>query len=64
MIEKLFYCFGINAVHKICTVFNVVSQVLKVIDQEFHEDKQSRNTAIDAIVELLQKHKDVIPPSA
>jgi hypothetical protein len=40
-------------------VTQITSNVLKALDQEFAQDKALKNTAIDALVDLLQKHKEV-----
>ncbi len=55
MIEKLFSAFGI---HKIGLITGMASQIVRTFDQEFKEDGDAKNAAIDAIVEMLQKHKD------
>jgi hypothetical protein len=59
MLEKLLSVFGNTAIHRISMLFTISSQVLKTLDQEFKEDKTARNAALDAIIELIQKHKDV-----
>lgn len=59
MLEELFTTFGAGAVHKMGLVFNVASQVGKTFEQEFKEDKNAKNAAIDATVLLLQKQKEV-----
>ncbi len=59
MLESLFTSFGSGAIHRICMVTQITSNVLKALDQEFAQDKALKNTAIDALVDLLQKHKEV-----
>lgn len=60
MIEKFFALFQNTAVHKIAVLTSVTSQVIRTFDQEFAQDKQAKNAAIDVLIELLQKHKDAV----
>lgn len=57
MIEKLFGMFGI---HKIGLITGMASQIVRTFDQEFAKDGDAKNAAIDAIIEMLQKHKDQV----
>ena len=64
MIEKLFSMFGI---HKIGLITGMASQIVRTFDQEFAKDQNAKNAAIDAIIDMLQKHKDQVasmPPEA
>lgn len=40
-------------------LFTISSQIVTAFENEFKEDKDAKNAAIDAIIDLLQKHKDV-----
>jgi len=64
MIEKLFSVFGLNGIHRVGMIVSVASQVVKTFEQEFAQDHDGKNAAIDAIVELLLKHKDLTNPPA
>ena len=56
MITELFPIFGI---HNIGLLTGMASQIVRTFDQEFKEDKDLKNAAIDAIILMLQKHKDL-----
>lgn len=67
MIEKFFELFQGAAVHKIGLLTSVCSQVIRTFEQEFGQDQDSKNAAIDTMIDLLQKHKNlppVAPPQA
>lgn len=57
MFDNLYSAFKEETVHRIGLVVSMSSQVLKTLDQEFKDDKEAKNVAIDTIVELLNKHK-------
>ena len=59
MFETLSASFGVGAIHRICMVTQITSNVIKALDQEFAQDKNLKNVAIDALVDLLQKQKEV-----
>lgn len=58
MIDKFLSLFG---VHRVGMVLTVASQVIKTFEQEFQKDGDSKNAAIDALVEVLLQHKDAPP---
>lgn len=58
MINKFLSIFGI---HRVGMVVTVASQVIRTFEQEFQKDGDAKNAAIDAIVEILQGHKDAVP---
>ena len=64
MIDRLLEIFGSGAIHKIGMVTGVASQVVRTFEQEFAQDHDAKNAAIDALIELIQKHKNspVVPP--
>lgn len=59
MIEKFFALFQGAAVHKIGLLTSVCSQVIRTFEQEFGQDLDARNAALDTMIELLQKHKNL-----
>ncbi len=61
MIEKFFGLFQNQAVHKIGLLTSVCSQVIRTFEQEFGQDQDAKNAAIDTMIELLQKHKNLPP---
>ena len=71
MIDKFFSLFQSGAVHKIALLTGVCSQVIRTFEQEFAQDANSKDAAIDTLIDLLQKHKTssqapavpVVPPA-
>lgn len=61
MTDKLLGIFGI---HRVGMLFAVASQVVRTFEQEFQKDGDSKNAAIDAIIDILQSHKTVTPSIA
>lgn len=61
MIDKLLGIFGI---HRVGMLVTVASQVVRTFEQEFQKDGDSKNAAIDAIIEILQSHKTSTPSIA
>ena len=57
MIDKFFSLFQNSAVHKIALLTGVCSQVIRTFEQEFAQDANSKDAAIDTLIDLLQKHK-------
>lgn len=57
MIDKFFSLFQSTAVHKIALLTGVCSQVIRTFEQEFAQDGDAKNAAIDTLIDLLQKHK-------
>lgn len=49
--------FGI---HKIGLITGMASQIVRTFEAEFAKDGDAKNAAIDAIIEMLQKHKDQV----
>ena len=61
MIDKFFELFQNTAVHKIGLLTGVCSQVIRTFEQEFGQDQDAKNAAIDTMIDLLQKHKNLPP---
>ncbi len=61
MIDKFLSIFG---VHRVGMLVTVASQVIRTFEQEFAQDHDAKNAAIDAIIEVLQTHKSVVPKIA
>ncbi len=58
MIDKILGTFG---VHRSGMLMTVASQVVRTFEQEFAKDSDCKNAAIDAIIEILQAHKSIVP---
>lgn len=58
MIDKLLGIFGI---HRLGMLVQVASQVVRTFEQEFKNDGDAKNAALDAIIEILQSHKTTAP---
>jgi len=59
MLDKLFSVFGGKAIHRVSMLCTISSQIVTAFEKEFQEDKDAKNAAIDAMIDILQKHKDV-----
>lgn len=62
MIDKFFALFNTSAVHKVAFLTSVCSQVIRSFEQEFSQDQNMKDAAIDTIIDLLQKHKSQKAP--
>lgn len=63
MIDKLLSLLGI---HRVGMVFGIASNVIKAFEQEFAKDLDSKNAAIDAVIQILTSYKDSVktaPPA-
>lgn len=61
MFESILASFGAEkGIHRLSMVANITSNVVKAVQEEFKEDKSGKNAAIDALIDLLQKHKDPV----
>ena len=59
MIDKFLALFG---VHRVGMIVTVASQVIRTFEQEFAQDHNAKNAAIDSIVDILIQHKSAEPP--
>lgn len=59
MIDRLLGLFSPGGIHKIGMITGVASQVIRTFEQEFADNHDGKNAAIDALIELLQKHKNL-----
>jgi hypothetical protein len=57
MFEKITEIFGATAIHKIAALSATASQVVKIFEQEFANDANAKNAAIDTIIAMLQQQK-------
>lgn len=57
MIDKFFTMFKNSAVHKIALLTGICSQVIRTFEQEFAQDNDAKNLAIDTTIDLLKQHK-------
>jgi hypothetical protein len=59
MLNDLLSMFGKStSLSSIGTVVSHLDSIIDVFESEFAKDKDSKNAAIDAVVELLQSLKD------
>lgn len=61
MLDKLLAFLGVGAIHKTAMVAGVASNVVKAFEQEFAQDHNGKNAAIDTLVQLLLAHKSIEP---
>jgi len=59
MIDKLLGIFGI---HRLGMLVQVASQVVRTFEQEFKDNEDAKNAAIDATIDILKSHK-ILKPS-
>lgn len=59
--QDLFNIFGI---HKIGLLTGMASQIVRTFEQEFKEDDNAKNAAIDAFIIMLQTHKNQVEPKS
>lgn len=60
ILNDLLSRFEGNSIHRLAGVINIGSQVIKSFEQEYANDQNAKNAAIDLIVEILQGYKDKI----
>jgi hypothetical protein len=62
MINEILSYFG---VHKAGLLLGVASNVIRAFEQEWGQDHDAKNAAIDALISVLQVHKNApVPPKA
>lgn len=64
MLDKLLAFLGVGAIHRTAMVAGVASNVVKAFEQEFAQDHNGKNAAIDTLVQLLLAHKVADPQTA
>lgn len=57
MFKDVLSMFPSNAIHRLALVASIGSNILKTFDQEFAADMNSKDAAIDALVQLLNAYK-------
>jgi hypothetical protein len=58
MLDGLFSIFKNGAIHRTALVTGIASNVVKAFEQEFAQDGNAKDAAIDALIYLLQQHKN------
>lgn len=58
MSDKLFSLFQDKSVHRISMIFTMSSQIIATFEKEFAEDKNAIKASIDALIQVLQTHRD------
>lgn len=61
MLDQLLSLIG---VHRVGLVAGVASQVIRTFEQEFAQDHNAKNAAIDTMIDVLNKHKVIEAASA
>ena len=59
MLDEILVKLGLGSIHRVCMITNIVSQIVKAFEADYAQDGNAKNTAIDAVVVLLQKQKDI-----
>lgn len=60
MLAQLLSIFQSNSVHRLALVTSIGANVIKTFEQEFAQDHNAKDAAIDTLVALLQSHKGVV----
>jgi len=65
MLDKIKNLFkdGLEYTHT-AGLLQQIANIVNIVHVQYMKDGDSKNTAIDAICEILQSHKDVPPPAA
>lgn len=59
MLDNLIANFNDKSLHKLAFVCTIATNVAQSLQQEFKEDKETRDQAVDCLIELLKKQKAV-----
>jgi len=57
MMDKILSLLGI---HRVGMIFGIASNVIKAFEQEYQNDGNSKNAAIDSLVQILLSYKDSV----
>lgn len=57
MLDALFNLFKSQKLTKFVSVVGTIENLVSVFDQEFEQDNNAKNAAIDTIIKLLESHK-------
>ena len=62
MFNKLFQAIkvGLGLSHY-STIINLLAEMMSLVEEEYVKDKDAKNAAIDALIEILQAHKNTPP---
>lgn len=58
MLKQLFDLFNVSNTHHITMVMSIISNILNALNQEFANNPEGKNNAIDALRALLEGHKE------
>lgn len=64
MLEKVLSIFKSNSVHRLALASSIASNIIKTFETEFQADHDSKNAAIDMLINLLSAYKDQPAPAA
>lgn len=66
MFEKITADLKTGWLHRVAMVGTIASQVAKTFEQEYGQDHDAKNAAIETMIGLLQSYKDTppTPPTA
>lgn len=57
MLDILFNLFTSNKLSKFNSVLSIIENLIVTFEQEFEQDKNAKNAAIDTVIQLLESHK-------
>lgn len=59
MFGSILSSFGVGAIHRLAMITGFTSNIIRTFEQEFANDQNAKNAAIDSIIDLLKSHKDL-----
>lgn len=57
MLDALFNLFKTQKLTKFVSVVGTIENLIVVFEQEFEQDNNAKNAAIDSIIKILESHK-------
>jgi hypothetical protein len=58
MLDALFNLFKTQKLTKFVSVVGTIENLIAVFEQEFEQDHNAKNAAIDSIINILESHKN------
>lgn len=59
MLDILFGLFKSNRLTKFNSILGTIENLIVVFEQEFQQDHNAKNAAIDSVIKVLEAHKKI-----
>lgn len=59
MLESIASFFKNYSIHKVAFITTIASNIMKAVEQEFSQDTNAKNEAIDTLIGILQSLKSI-----